>query len=261
MQRLGPICLDSATQHLQLPFPSTFQKYRSHTAHARVAEKTLGSAAKKPAQAAPAPPEIPPSPVASARDPISLRWRGSCTSLPDVPWWGRGGWGGTVTKAGKGWETLTTYSQALNQPVSTSHPHWPDKRSQCVNANIPRLWDGGQEKLAEPHAAQQHPGEHSLGARVTPGWSLQPHKAPAGGDTEPTWQGLWISGLLTSCSLAPTARAPPQVGTGHISLASRERCPTQSRAAGACAIWKCFCEYYLSHAYFMPRTVLRPSPA
>ena len=73
MQRLGHVRPDSATQHLQLPFPSTFQKYRSHTARARVAEKTLGSAARRPAQAAPAPPEIPPSPVASARDPISLR--------------------------------------------------------------------------------------------------------------------------------------------------------------------------------------------
>lgn len=60
-------------QDSRLPFPSTIQKYRSHTMPARAVEKTLGSAARMPTQATPAQPEIPPSPVASPRDPISPR--------------------------------------------------------------------------------------------------------------------------------------------------------------------------------------------
>lgn len=76
MLRLECIHPDSAAQHSRLPFPSNFQKYRSHTAPARAAEKSLGSDVRKPTQAAPAWPEIPPSPVASPCDPIYLRCPG-----------------------------------------------------------------------------------------------------------------------------------------------------------------------------------------
>lgn len=84
-QSLEHVHLDSAAQRFRLPLPSTFQKYRSHTIPARAAEKTLGSAAN-----APAGPEIPPSPVASAPDPISLRCLGAPHSLPEVLQWGGG---------------------------------------------------------------------------------------------------------------------------------------------------------------------------
>lgn len=69
----------------------------------------------------------------------------------------------------KGWETLTTHSQALTSQFPP--PTLLARQEELVSANVPRLWDGGQ-RLAEHHAAEQHPGEHSLGAPVTPGWSL-----------------------------------------------------------------------------------------
>lgn len=90
MQSLQHVHLNSAAQRFRLPLPSTFQKCRSHTTPARAAEKTLGSAARKPAQAAPAGPEIPPSPVASALNPISPRCLGALHSLPEVLQWGGG---------------------------------------------------------------------------------------------------------------------------------------------------------------------------
>lgn len=76
MQRPECTHLDSAAQHSWLPFLPTFQKYHSHTVPARAAEKTMGSAARKRTQATPAQPEIPPSPVALPRDPISPRCPG-----------------------------------------------------------------------------------------------------------------------------------------------------------------------------------------
>lgn len=82
MQRPEYTHPDSAAQHSWLPFLPTFQKYHSHTVPARAAEKTLGSAARKPKQATAAQPEIPPSPVALPHDPLSPR-------CPGWLWWGQ----------------------------------------------------------------------------------------------------------------------------------------------------------------------------
>lgn len=256
-QRLGHVRLDSATQHLQLPFPSTFQKYRSHTARARVAEKTSGSAARRPAQAAPAPPEIPPSPVASARDPISLRCPAHLHQPPRRAT--------TGAERHQGWQGRGDADHPLPGPQpASSHLPPPLARQQESGSECQCPWalGWGPGDAGEPHTPQRRPGKHSLGAQVTPGWWQQPHRAQPEGDTEPTQRGLWVSGLLTSCPLAPAAPAPPWAGTGCTFRDSRGRCPTQSRAApGACATGKRLPKKHLSDAYLVPRAVLRPSPA
>ena len=92
------------------PFPYTFQKYCCHSAPARAAGKTLGSATRKPAQATPAQPEIPPSPVASPCDPISPRSPGQLWCVQNV-----------ITQSGRGRETDHPFPST--QPASSHPPH------------------------------------------------------------------------------------------------------------------------------------------
>ena len=164
MQSLEHVHLDSAAQHFRLPLPSTFQKYQSHTTHARAAEKTwaqlpgsqhrLHLLGQK---------YLPPQGLQLLTPFLRGAW-GHCTASLGCC----SGEAGNVTQGRKGRERPTTHSQVLKRPAPASHPCWQDDKQQDLNANVPGLCD---PRPGEAGGAPHSPvlaslAGHSLGAQV-----------------------------------------------------------------------------------------------